>query len=114
VYDVSECEGCGPVAGVPPAANATGLRLAAPQPNPFRWNAKIRFQLDREQVARVAVYDVTGREVRRVAEGVFSAGPQVVVWDGRDATGAEVAAGIYFVRLTAAHQSMTRKLVRFP
>lgn len=48
----------------------------------------------------VAVYDLAGRLVRRVAQGAYGDGIQSAVWDGRDEAGADVSAGIYFVRAT--------------
>jgi hypothetical protein len=49
----------------------------------------------RGAIASAAVYDVSGRLVRRLAVGT---GDGQVSWDGRDAFGSEVAGGVYFVR----------------
>ena len=47
---------------------------------------------------RVLVYDVAGREVRKLPVGDLSPGERQVVWDGRDSDGHQVASGIYLYR----------------
>lgn len=47
------------------------------------------------------VYDVTGREVRRVLAADLGAGRHRATWDGRDARGVRVASGVYWFRLEA-------------
>jgi flagellar hook assembly protein FlgD len=60
------------------------------------------------------VYDVGGRVVRTLASGPRDAGRYRAEWDGRDGTGARVAAGVYFVRLVAGDEAMTRKVAVMP
>jgi hypothetical protein len=47
---------------------------------------------------QVHVYDVAGRKVRMLADRVFPAGEQTLVWDGTDDGGRKVSRGVYFVR----------------
>jgi len=51
------------------------------------------------------------REVRRLGSGSHPAGRSVIQWDGRDAKGEAATRGIYFVRVRAAGQQRTVKLV---
>jgi hypothetical protein len=44
------------------------------------------------------LFDVSGRLVRRLDSGVYESGYRTVTWDGRDAHGRRVAAGLYFLR----------------
>jgi flagellar hook assembly protein FlgD len=60
--------------------------------------------------AEVSVFDVSGRLVRTVARGVYGAGYQTAVWDGRDGAGRTVSTGIYFIRAESAGQVKTLKL----
>ena len=60
---------------------------------------------------RVAIYDVMGRLVREVASGRYTAGFQTVAWNGRDAGGARVASGVYFVRSESAGVVATKKFI---
>jgi flagellar hook assembly protein FlgD len=60
---------------------------------------------------RVAVYDVTGREVAVLADGRVSAGRHEATWDGRTVRG-NAPTGLYFVRLAAGGRVLSRRLVR--
>ncbi|MFB3910215.1 MAG: C25 family cysteine peptidase [Candidatus Eisenbacteria bacterium] len=82
------------------------------RPNPARAaGTTIRFSLPSAAVARLAVYDVSGRLVRELVHGSRQAGNQTVVWDGRDGVGSRVPSGLYFYRLDAAGQRQVQKLI---
>ena len=61
--------------------------------------------------AEVSIYSASGQLVRTVARGVYGAGFQSTVWDGRDAAGRKVASGIYFLR---ARSSGHEKVLKLP
>ena len=89
------------------------LVLAAVTPNPFNASAEIRFSLTERSPVRVEVFDFQGRKVRTLAEGdVRPAGETHLSWDGKDARGGPVAAGIYFVRVASNAETRTVRLVR--
>lgn len=80
--------------------------LEAPRPNPSRGRAEIGYALPSARRVRLAVYDVLGREVLRLRDGVEEgAGFHRV-----EATG--LAAGVYLVRLVAGEAVRTTRLVR--
>ena len=87
------------------------LVLSANRPNPFRESTAIRFGLPVAQPVALDVYDVQGRRVVRLLDGVQPAGWHRVVWDGRDASGGRVTAGVYFTRLRVGTTSIHRKLL---
>ena len=70
-------------------------------PNPFNPAAgKVRFQATRWsplEDGEMVIYDVRGREVRRLALSASGDG----TWDGRDRHGQRVPPGLYFYRLMA-------------
>jgi hypothetical protein len=82
------------------------------KPNPFRFDTTIRFELPVAGVVDWSVFDVRGHLVRRSEPEHVRAGSREIVWDGRDATGRTVAAGIYFVRLRSESHTATGKVVR--
>jgi len=59
----------------------------------------------------MSIYDVRGREVARLIDGVRSPGPGKLSWDGTYANGSAAPSGIYFVDLLAGKQRVVRKLV---
>lgn len=80
-------------------------------PNPFNPTTVIRFRLAETASVNLAVYDLKGRVVTILLEGLLPAGSHAVTWDGRTGRGEAVAAGVYFYRLQAGVRSLTRKLV---
>jgi hypothetical protein len=85
-------------------------------PNPTAGPAAIEFALggaDRDAV--LTVVDVAGRVVWRQALGGFTAGHHALAWDGRDARGVRVPAGVYFARLAArSGDNAAVRIVRVP
>jgi hypothetical protein len=101
----------GIASGDPPAPRFSDLAVLPNYPNPFNPSTTIRFSLPEAQEVRLAIYDVEGRLVRSLVDGVEPAGVNRVTWDGVDNDGSPVASGIYFVRLTDGQQAATRKIV---
>ena len=62
-------------------------------------------------LVHLAIYDVRGRLVRTLVDGVASAGKKLITWNGRDKSGKSVTSGVYFGRLTAGKETMSKKLV---
>ena len=84
----------------------TALRMAFP--NPFDQNMTIALSLRATGPASVGVFDVAGRKVRSLVQGVQPAGERLVTWDGRDDSGSRLGAGVYMLRLDAGGHSETR------
>jgi len=84
-----------------PAAPAASARLYPARPNPFNPHTTLSFQLDRSGPVRLALFDLHGRLVRVLDQGVRAAGRHDVAWDGRDGHGRACASGVYFAHLSA-------------
>jgi hypothetical protein len=80
-------------------------------PNPFNPETRIAFSVPARQRVRLAIYDVTGRLVRELADRVFAPGNQFVVWNGRSDSGAAAASGAYFCRFEAEGSAAATKLL---
>ncbi|MDH4210547.1 MAG: C25 family cysteine peptidase [candidate division WOR-3 bacterium] len=85
--------------------------LAAVYPNPVLRVMSIRYQLAREAVVELVMYDAAGRLVRTFADGMQAAGYYTVQWDGCDDLGRKVPAGVYFVRLDTDDYQDVQKTV---
>ena len=103
----------GPATGmtVPAPVLADGTRLAPVEPNPLRGSATVRFTLGAAGPYRITVHDVAGRIVRVLGDGAGAAGSHTMTWNGLDAAGRPVAAGLYFVRLRAGDATRTQRAV---
>jgi hypothetical protein len=95
------------------AETPSTLRLSLGQslPNPMREQARIDFVLPAPSAVSLKVYDAGGRHLRTLVAGALPAGPTSQLWDGRDDAGRQVPAGLYFYRLDAGGQVLTRKLL---
>jgi beta-lactamase superfamily II metal-dependent hydrolase len=81
--------------------------LLAVYPNPFRETAVIELSGPAAGAAAVAIYDVEGRLVRNLGStGRF------VTWDGCSPSGAQVAPGVYFVRMSGRGAATSRTLIK--
>jgi hypothetical protein len=58
------------------------------------------------------VFALDGREVRRLARAAYPAGRHELRWDGRDARGAAVPSGVYFLRLESGGTVRAHRMVR--
>ncbi|MCP4546973.1 MAG: T9SS type A sorting domain-containing protein [bacterium] len=86
-------------------------RLAGNWPNPFNPSTVITFSLAEQGIARLDIFDVTGRLVRELVAGSLPAGDHSATWDGRDDDGYPVASGLYLYRLDTGGAAQTRKMV---
>jgi hypothetical protein len=90
---------------------AGGVRIAQNTPNPFERSTEISLVLDRDGAVQLEVYDVAGRKVRTLQDGVLAAGSHSLVWDGAADDGSRATAGTYFYRLSTADGVETRRMV---
>ncbi len=58
--------------------------LLGAAPNPFNPRTSIKFNVGQDERVAVTVCDLAGRQVVVLADQVFAAGPQKVVWEGCD------------------------------
>jgi len=94
-------------AETPPSA----IMLHQNVPNPFNPATLIRFELPARTRVRLAVFDVRGRLVRILVDGVLPAGGREIVWNGSDDNGKSVSSGVYFYRLETPRATVSRKMV---
>lgn len=80
-------------------------------PNPFNPKTTIRFTLARSAEVELSVYNVLGERVDFSDFGHLNAGNYVVDWDANSVKGIDLPTGVYFYRLRADEQTVTRKMV---
>lgn len=79
--------------------------IAENYPNPFNAQTTLSFNLNQAAYVEIDIYDITGRKVDRIAEGYYDAGQHNVNWDA-----SEQSSGIYFYKVSAGNQSITRRM----
>jgi len=87
--------------------------LSQNRPNPFNPMTSIAYGVPASSGrthVRLTIYDVSGREVRRLVDGSQAPGSYNALWDGRDDRGQRVHSGVFFYRLQVGRDSLTRKM----
>jgi len=80
-------------------------------PNPFNAGTTITVRLPGRTHAAVRIYDLLGRRIATLSEGVQEPGAHPQQWDGIDEAGRHVASGAYFVRLETTETTISRRLL---
>jgi hypothetical protein len=80
-------------------------------PNPAS-SQRVTFALPKPGQIELGVYDVSGRRVAMLAKGAFPAGTFSRSWNGADASGRTVGAGMYFYRLRVGQETRLVRAVR--
>jgi hypothetical protein len=97
--------------GSPDEEIPASYNLYPARPNPLTSGTTLRYDLPERANVKLVVYDVAGRVVAVVADGVADAGAKSVRWDGRDSSGQPVASGVYYYRLLTDDYSAEGRMV---
>jgi hypothetical protein len=90
------------------SSSVTGFQLFQNYPNPFNSTTMIRYSIpplssslikrDLEFVT-LRIYDILGREVVTLVNGIQNPGIHAVSWDGNNSAGQKTGSGTYFCRI---------------
>ncbi|MBU0692901.1 T9SS type A sorting domain-containing protein, partial [bacterium] len=80
--------------------------LGNPYPNPFNAETTIPFSIYTSQHVTLSIYDITGREITKLSDGVLAAGQYNVKWNSNT-----TASGVYLIRLIAGNEIHTAKIL---
>jgi uncharacterized repeat protein (TIGR02543 family) len=95
--------------------NVTGIEEPGPalafgvevRPNPSIGLPRVQYSLPRAAAVRLRMFDISGREVARLVDGVQAPGQHVAAWGTRQTP---LRAGIYIVRFETPEGNWTRRL----
>jgi hypothetical protein len=84
-------------------------------PNPFNPDTKIAYSLPEAGRVEITVFDIRGRILNTLLDGVQPAGSHEIRWNGTDSSGNAVPAGIYFYKMRVSgnnrEYTASRKMV---
>lgn len=92
--------------GTPHAALPLQYALEQAYPNPFNPTTQITYAVPRKADVTVKVYDVLGRDVATLVDGMKEPGTYTVTWEAEC-----MASGLYFYRMVAGNFVQTRKMI---
>ncbi|MCX6640614.1 MAG: T9SS type A sorting domain-containing protein [bacterium] len=75
-------------------------------PNPFNPTTTISYSLPTTSLVNLSIYDVSGKKVAELVNGMRAAGAKKITFDGSNLT-----SGIYFCRLQAGEYSAVQKMI---
>jgi hypothetical protein len=75
-------------------------------PNPFNASTSISYTLAEQSEVVLDVYDILGRRVSSLYDGVQGAGSHSLIWDADG-----FSSGVYFYRLTAGEFEESQKMM---
>ncbi|MCX6639912.1 MAG: C25 family cysteine peptidase [bacterium] len=76
------------------------------KPNPFNPTTEVLFDLPQISRVEIRIYDVMGRQVAILQDGMMQAGSHTIRWDARAA-----ASGVYFLSFQSGDFKTTQKLL---
>jgi len=80
-------------------------------PNPFNPETMINFNLTVSGKVNLEIFNIRGQKIRVLIDELMPAGSHEILWNGRNEYDSEVASGVYFYRLQAGGESVTRRMV---
>ncbi|MCK4414582.1 MAG: hypothetical protein KAY32_13670 [Candidatus Eisenbacteria sp.] len=92
-FDIGDPSHTGEPTGLP------SLTLLPMQPNPWREHSFVELMIPAPALVSLTIYDSSGRVVSVPSSAVLARGNHRLGWDGRDAAGRPVSAGVYFYRV---------------
>ncbi len=98
-------------AGVDEEGLSTSMLLGN-TPNPFNRGTNISFALSSSQEVTLEIFDMNGRRISMLHDGLLPAGQHEINWNGISDSGEPSSAGIYFYRLKAAGQIESMRMLR--
>jgi hypothetical protein len=82
------------------------FKLYGNYPNPFNAGTTIRFEIEENSYANLAIYNITGAKVATLVDGEMEAGVHSASWNADG-----FASGVYYYRLTSDSGSHVKKMV---
>lgn len=80
-------------------------------PNPFNATQTYEVTVPLHEAFSVVIYDIMGRQIITIAEGIGTGSREKLSWNGKDQNGANVSSGVYIVRLQSKIRSQQIKSV---
>ena len=82
------------------------FHIGKPYPNPFNPSTRIEFSVDHEQDINLEVFGINGKLIETLIETRSFAGKHAINWNAKN-----IAAGIYFIRMTVKDEFKTEKVI---
>ena len=89
----------------------TSFNLNQNYPNPFNPITSIQYELPEDALVNITIYDMMGRNVKTLINGLQKAGYRSVQWNATNSSNEPVSAGLYIYTIQSGNFLQTRKMV---
>ena len=80
-------------------------------PNPFNPMITIRYDVPKDELVNITIYDIMGRIIKTMVNTEITAGYKSIIWNATNDRGSPVSAGIYLYMIQAGEFRQTKKMV---
>ncbi len=87
------------------------FRLNQNYPNPFNPTTTLAYDLPKDELVNITIYDMMGRMVSNLVSSQQNAGYKSIQWDATNNAGQPVSAGVYLYSIEAGEFRQTKKMV---
>jgi len=85
--------------------------LSQNYPNPFNPSTQIKVTVKEQSNIQVAVYNILGKEIKKLLNENLPAGKYTIEWNGKDNEGNDLPGGVYFIQMIAGGYQKTIKTI---
>ena len=82
-----------------------------PDTNPVNPITTLRYDLPENSLVNITIYDMLGRQVKKLINQTQEAGFKSIIWDATNNYGKPVSAGVYLYQIQAGEFVQTKKMV---
>ena len=80
-------------------------------PNPFNPITNIEISLSSSENIKLIIFDINGKEIKKLADGFYKSGSYNFSWNSKDANGFEVSSGVYIYQLITDNNVFSKKML---
>ena len=91
--------------------NKKDIYLFSNYPNPCNPSTNISFSLPGKRKVTITIYDIFGRQIKKLLDAEMSEGINNITWNTDDDKGYKVTGGIYICKLSTDKFSAYNKLI---
>jgi hypothetical protein len=87
------------------------FNLSQNYPNPFNPSTQVKVTVKEQRNIRLTVYNILGKEIKKLLNENLPAGEYTIQWDGKDYEGNHLTGGVYFIQMIAGNYHKTIKTI---
>ena len=87
------------------------FRLHQNYPNPFNPTTTLQYDLPKDGLVNITIYDMLGNVINQLVNEVQNSGYKLIKWNATNNQGQQVSAGVYIYSIEAGNFRQTKKMI---